>query len=487
MATAATAVETEVFSQTDKAIAKGSLLSLSDKGNGERFALYHGDRIKYDWESKSWLYFDGRRWNRQLGEEAVRRCAKDTAQRILEEATVKENKHEREASAKHAFKSEHESRQNAMMSLARSEKQIATYGINFDKHAYLFNCVTGVINLENGGLLPHHQDFLMTKLAKVVFDETAECPLWLKCLDMWMAGDKDKIVYLQRTLGMCLTGDICARAFPIFYGPGKNGKSTCLDCVIELMGDYASIGAEELLAQKQFGNAHPTEIADLAGRRLVVVDETKEGMKLRTALVKRMTGDRMLKGRFMRQDYFDFQSTHKTILMTQNLPVISETSDAIWDRVHLVEWKVRIPEDQQDPHLIDKLRAEHSGILNWLIEGCRKWQEDGYLLKLPESVKSATQIYREESDPLGEFVDECCTMDGDNLTTSKKELRLTYDRWATRREIKWVVSPRKFNAYFRQRGVKETTIRQSVTTSDESKKPVKCWRGIGLSSNGDEL
>jgi len=160
MAKMTTETETIIYSQHDKAIVEGSLLSLSDKGNGERFALYHGDKMRYDWESKSWLYFDGRRWNRRLGEEAARRCAKETARYILEEAAVKDSTYEREKSAKWAFQSEKGSRLNALMSLARSEKGIATYGPFFDRDPYLLNCLTGVINLKNGGLLTHHQDFI---------------------------------------------------------------------------------------------------------------------------------------------------------------------------------------------------------------------------------------------------------------------------------------------------------------------------------------
>ena len=458
---------------------KASLLHLNDTGNAERLAIYYGEKLRYCWDSNEWLFWDGKRWNSKLGREGTRQCAKKTARKILEEANIKEATKERADTAKWAFQSEQESRLNAMISLARSEKPIAAYKEDFDKDLYLLNCKNGVVNLKTGGLTPHLQDLMITRLANVPFEEDAICQVWLKCLDTWMNGDEAKIDYLKRMLGMCLTGDICARAFPIFYGGGFNGKSSCLDTVTEILGDYASIGMESLLEQKTLPQ-HPCDIADLAGKRLIVVDETKENMRLRTALVKRMTGDRKLRGRFMRQNPFGFNTTHKTIMMTQHLPIITETADAIWDRVHLLNWPVRISEEERDPHLIDKLKEEYSGILNWLICGCIKWQQDGYVLKLPESVESATQQYREESDPLGDFIEDCCDI-APHFFVPVKELNRAYNLWCRDTDVKFSLGKRQFNEKLRIRGCKSkpTRYQNEVGTGQFD----KCWHGITLIDN----
>lgn len=461
-------------------VEKATLLHLTDKGNGERLALYHGDKIRFCWDTREWLYWDEKRWNPKLGLEGVRRCAKETALFILDEARIKGTTSERAETAKWAFKSEQEARLNAMMSLARDEKPIAAYKEQFDKELYLLNCKNGIVDLRNGNLLPHHPDIMLTKLANVNFDENAICQLWLGCVETWMGGDKKKIDYLQRTLGMCLTGDICARAFPIFYGSsGKNGKSTCLDTVMEIMGDYASIGMESLVEQKTLPQ-HPCDIADLIGRRLVVVDETKENMRLRTALVKRMTGDRKLKGRFMRQNPFDFHTTHKTIMMTQHLPLITETSDAIWDRVHLLNWSVRIAEEQRDPRLMDKLQKEYSGILNWLICGCIKWQQDGFILKPPKSVESATQQYRSDSDPLGDFIEDCCDM-APHFFVPVKELSRAYNLWCRENDVKFPLGKRQFNEKLRIRGCESRPTR--CENDAGTIRVCKCWHGLTLTNN----
>jgi putative DNA primase/helicase len=284
-----------------------------------------------------------------------------------------------------------------------------------------------------------------------------------------MGGD-DKVKYLQKILGYCLTGDISARMFPIFHGPGFNGKSVCVNAVCEILGDYATLGSEDLLAEKKVSQ-HPTDIMKLKGRRLVLVDETKKNMRLRTSLVKRMTGDAELTGRFMRQDFQDFKITHKLILMTQNLPIIDETADAIWDRVHLLRWDRQFDEDERDPELADKLRLEYPGILNWLLKGCLEWQKTKKIER-PESVKLAGMEYRADSDPLDDFIEAKCVM-GKRYKTTVSAINRAYQEWAEAEKIKYTVSRRNFNDYLRERGCEQGQIKINGYNN-------KCWNGICL-------
>ena len=310
------------------------------------------------------------------------------------------------------------------------------------------------------------------------FDEAVTCPVWDKCVSEWMESNEQKVEYLQTILGYCLTGDVSARLFPIFHGQGFNGKSKCLETLAEILGDYATLGDENLLAEKKY-STHPTDIMKLQGKRLVVVDETKKNMNLRTSLVKRMTGDTQLTGRLMRQDFQDFTITHKLILMTQNLPIITETADAIWDRVHLLRWNRQFSEDERDTGLQDKLRREYSGILNWLIKGCIRWRESDKKIRRPESVQMAGDEYRAESDPLDDFMTTKCEINR-RLTTPVKIIKDAYKEWCISENIKWIVSKRNFNDYLRERGCEQKLIRLQ-------EKVCKCWVGIGLRENENDL
>jgi putative DNA primase/helicase len=225
---------------------------------------------------------------------------------------------------------------------------------------------------------------------------------------------------------MCLTGDVSEHILPIAYGGGANGKSTLLDCICGMLGEYASQAAPELITYSRH-REHPTEIADLAGKRLVVVSETENAAEFRLQLVKRLTGDARLKGRYMRQDFFEFARTHKLILQTNNRPIVKENSEAVWRRLRLIPFDVTIAPDQRDPQLLDKLRMEWAGILAWAVRGCEKWRRDG--LQTPQSVLDATAEYQAAEDDIGAFIDECCSTAA-GLSVGATDLYSAFRTWA---------------------------------------------------------
>src|SRR5262249_42619623 len=147
----------------------------------------------------------------------------------------------------------------------------------------------GTLDLRTGQLRPHRREDLLTKLAAVPFDPDAPCPQWLRFLDRIMDGNKDLINYLQRVIGYSLTGNVREQCLFFFYGRGANGKSTFLNALREILGDYAAQAVPELLLAKSH-EAHPAERADLFGRRFVATIETDEGKRMAEALMKQLTG-----------------------------------------------------------------------------------------------------------------------------------------------------------------------------------------------------
>jgi putative DNA primase/helicase len=142
------------------------------------------------------------------------------------------------------------------------------------------------------------------------------------------------------------------------------------------------------------GETHPTERAILFGKRLVVDMESAEGARLNEQFVKQMTGGDKITSTRMREDFWDFWPTHKVLLCTNHKPKIKETKDAIWRRLRLIPFTVRIPDEEQDKELPRKLRVESPGILAWCVRGCLEWQRHG--LAEPDEVKAATKKYRIE-------------------------------------------------------------------------------------------
>ena len=370
----------------------GSNYPLTDMGNAELLVDRHGHELHYCHTSGKWYTWDGTRWKADDTGEIYRR-AKETAKQLYVEAFKQLNK----AYFKHARLSQSCNRIKAMINLTENDPRIAINNKSFDKDPYLLNVLNGTIDLRTGELRAHDPKDLITKLAPVGFDPAADCPTWLKFLDRIMAGNDNLIGYLQRAVGYALTGDISEHVVFLLYGTGQNGKSTFLNLLLKMLGDYAKQAAPNLLIEKHF-ESHPTEIADLEGCRLVSSIDCEHKKGFAESLVKQLTGGDRIKARFMRQDFFEFEPTQKFFIAVNNKPSIKGTDYGIWRRIKTVPFTVTIPESERDKTLPEKLLAELPGILNWAIQGCLEWQRED--LGTPDEVTEATNEYRHDMDSL---------------------------------------------------------------------------------------
>jgi putative DNA primase/helicase len=210
------------------------------------------------------------------------------------------------------------------------------------------------------------------------------------------------------------------------YGTGADGKSTFLDIIYELLGNYASATPTSTLLSKAGSDTIPNDIARLKGVRFVSAVETEDGRRLAESVLKQITGDKRISARFMRGEWFDFKPECKLWLAANHKPVIRGTDDGIWRRIRLIPFTVSIPPEEQDHTLCDKLLTELPGILNWALQGCVRWRREG--LGLPLEVKTAIATYREEMDTLADFFAECCTVEKHAMATAK-ELYTRFTLW----------------------------------------------------------
>jgi len=220
-----------------------------------------------------------------------------------------------------------------------------------------------------------------------------------------MDGNQGLIEFLQTAVGYSLTGDISERVMFILYGRGANGKSTFLKTLDSVFGEYASTTPTSTLYSKRFEGV-PNDIARLKGQRFVIAIESEEERRLAESLVKQVTGGDKIASRFMRAEWFEFYPKFKIFFSTNHKPRIWGSDKAIWDRIRLVPFNVVIPDEEQDKHLSDKLIKESSGILNWALQGLKKWRKQG--LVQPDEIKQATLDYKTEMDLIGQFLDESC-------------------------------------------------------------------------------
>ena len=149
----------------------------------------------------------------------------------------------------------------------------------------------GTVDLKSGRVLAADPAHRITKLTTIAPGQAGECPRWLQFLSESTGGDNQLIAFLQRWFGYCLTGSVREQALTFFYGPGNNGKSVFLGVLAGVLGDYSTTASMDILTSAKF-DRHPTEIAALAGARLVTATETEEGRVWAEARGKAANGRR---------------------------------------------------------------------------------------------------------------------------------------------------------------------------------------------------
>lgn len=393
----------------------------TDMGNARRLVRLHGEDLRYVPPWDQWLVWDDARWAKDETGEVMRR-AKQTALSIFREAAEGRNS---EALGKHAVRSQSEARIRAMVSLARSEPEIPVLPSQLDTDPWALNALNGTIDLRTGKLREHRRSELHTKVVPVEYDPDAECPTWIAFLEQIMGGDQELIGFVQRAVGYSLTGVTSEQVLFFGLGTGANGKSTFLEVLSTIFGDYATqIDCSSLTTQRQ--ETTRNDLARLFGARLVSGAEWEDGHRLSEVTVKALTGGDKIVARFLHKEYFEFTPAFKLWIAANHKPVIRGTDHAIWRRIRLIPFAVTIPEEQRDKELPEKLLAERAGVLAWAVRGCIEWQKSG--LGLPKAVRDATDGYREEMDSLGSFLEDRCEMHP-TATVTPKTLWEAYLKW----------------------------------------------------------
>jgi putative DNA primase/helicase len=361
----------------------------TDLGNAQRFVQWEGWELRYCSAWGKWLTWDRRRWAVDDTGQVFEK-AKEAVRRMYNEACFIDDETHRGFYVKHALRSESEGRLKAMVGLAQSAEEVRVKSDQLDADGMLLNCNNGTVDLRTGELRRHRRDDLITKLAPVDYDPRARCPVFDRFIQRIFDGNVELLRYAQKCFGYALTGEVGEKALFFFYGVGDNGKTTLLEVVRAMLGDYAGQIPIDTLMHKPQGGI-PNDIAQLKGLRFVTSSETEEGQRLAQGRLKYLTGMNKIQARFLHREYFEFLPTYKIFFDANHQPHASASDTAVWNRIKLIPFEVSIPDAEKDRRLGEKLRAELPGILAWAVRGCVEWQKDG--LQEPDVVKNATQAF----------------------------------------------------------------------------------------------
>lgn len=466
----------------------------TDLGNSERFVREHAARVRFVGSWGKWLTWTGARWSldlvggaEQLGKETARKLLSEAgnehaaaiaaAERADDDAEMleiaKERRRRAQGALDWALQSHDAPRLRAMVQLARSAPELAVTHDDLDADPWALNVANGTLDLRTAQLRPHDARDLITKLAPIDYHADATCPTWDAFLARTMGGDAELVHFLRRMVGYALTGVIREHVLGFLFGGGANGKSTFINTMNAMLGDYASRAPRGLLFRSR-GDRHETELTTLFGARFVSCPEVDEGAMFDEALVKDLTGGDPITARRMREDHWTFAPTHKLFLAGNHKPRVRGADEGIWRRIRLVPWTVTIPAEERDPELPEKLRAELPGILAWAVRGCLEWQRDG--LGAPAAVLDATTSYREESDPLREFFELHCIFEAEGRVP-RKQVRGAYEEYCKENGAE-PVGARRFAEGLRIRKVTECNVKHLGKVMDG-------WRGVRLATDAE--
>jgi putative DNA primase/helicase len=420
----------------------------NDLFNADLFSELFEDKFAFikDWEE--WISWDGSKWERNAKSklfETAGRAVSDELKRRALDAPIDVQTKEMNWAVKVATSGSASSIEFFAKAL------MAIDSTALDKKPLYLACENGTLNLSTGTLQsPNSLDYI-TRRVPIAYDATAKCPRFEEFLHEVMLGDEEMVSYLWRVLGYCLTGETREHVFFILHGDGLNGKSTFVDVLKAMMGNYAQSARFQSFLSR--GNSLATsandDIAHMAGARVVVALEADEAARLDAALVKNLTGGDAIRARYLYGREFEFKPQLKLFLVSNYVPRIEDTSYAIWRRVHYIPFYYKVPEDKLDLKLPLKLYGELEGILTRTAQGCLDWQKQG--LKAPAKVTKAVEQLRRESDTVGTALEDLIEKDLSGQVRHADLLK-AISQWYEQNNYRYAPRTHQLLSYMRRRG-----------------------------------
>jgi P4 family phage/plasmid primase-like protien len=407
----------------------GRDLEYTDAGNSKRFVKALGDIVRFCHDRNDWMFWDGRRWIWDT-ENEIQQKAMNVASGIESDACNTMSASEINKINRWTKHSLSKSGLSNMIALAQSDRAIATTSSRLDLNDWLLNVNNGTIDLKDIDFRTHSRTDMITKMAPVTYMPGAKYLTWMKFMDTIFDGDQELISWLQKVAGYALTGSLEEQCVFFLIGDGSNGKSTFLNTLKRILGDYAVQANPDSFMVNKFSSAGAAraDLLRLAGARMTIASEGEDGQQLAESFIKQITGGEEISTRGLYSKYqTEFLPKFKLFFCSNHKPRISGTDHGIWRRIRVIPFNVIIPDKDCDPNMSEKLFHEASGILNWALEGCLRWQTEG-LKDVPASVIKASMDYRAENDVIDRFMNECvCKGDGKIYSS---QLYKAYTDWS---------------------------------------------------------
>lgn len=406
----------------------------NDIGMSELFADIYKSKIRYNVTAKQWYYFNGKVWKEDTGSMITLQKMKELSKALIVYGSSITDDSRRGNFVRFVNQLGNYNTREKIVKDSKTKLYIEQ--AKLDSNINLFNCQNGTLNLKTFEFTPHNSNEFLSKISNVHYNPKAQCPIFDNFINEVMKDNQDKIKFLQTIFGYSLTTDTSQETCFIIYGPSsRNGKSTLMDTILYMLGDYATTTMPETLSTKKMKDSSKasSDIARLDGCRLLNISEPPQEMIIDSALLKTLLGKDKIPARYMYKEFFEFYPIFKVFINTNYLPVIDDNTVFDSGRVNVITFDRHFSPDEQKKSLKQELKSqdEISGIFNWCLNGLKTYTEEGLII--PEEVEQATKVYELSNDKLNHFIMQEMIESDDNVTLADVYYR--YCRWCKKNNL----------------------------------------------------
>lgn len=432
----------------------------TEVGNGKRLVNRYGEDIRFNCSKNQWMIWNGKRWEEDIKcriEGFAKQITIDLLQATydIDKSEIKEDEQSKYEKICFAKSSQSRSSVKSMIFLAKTENNIPVVEGDFDKDKYLFNCSNGTIDLRTQSFKQHNRKDMLSKMSNVIYNPDCYCDKWIDYIKFVFNNEHEVIDYMQKYWGYSLSALIDDQSFIMLLGKGSNGKSQFLEILKYVLGPqqyFSELKSDSVIARKNINSANEarSDLAKLRGSRAVWVSELNANQTLDQSLMKTLTGDKNMTCRYLHQNEFVMDITFKLFMATNEKVSIKDPTDGLWRRMRLIPLVNQIAESEKITDYAEKiLIPEASGILNWMLDGYKKYQKDGLIV--PSYIKKANREYRTNCDIIEDFIEDCCVI-GPEYKILRTNLNNKFKEWAITNGMKTTFSSKSFNSQIDSKG-----------------------------------
>ncbi|WHZ37335.1 phage/plasmid primase, P4 family [Sagittula sp. MA-2] len=460
----------------------GAGFDLTHLGNSDRFLAKYGTRTAFA-IGAGWVVFDGYCWDRYSGNERAKGMAGEIARAIKEECKFLKKK-QVPYRLQWAASSGRASAINGSLDVMKPAVMVSLDV--FDRQPHLWNAQNGTLDLTTGQLAQFSPADMLTGMGPVDYDPKAPCPAWDAFITDITCGDGTLAGFLQRAVGYSMFAHQEEQVAFFLTGDetndkmnGSNGKSLFLAIMAAVFGQYQTGVDKGLITQASRKSGINSDVAALSGKRLGIGGEFDRNDVMDEREFKRLTGDDVIKARFLRQEYFDFYSKATLWYATNYMPLIQSQDAGVYRRTIIIPFLAKFHDAHEcpeggkvkDPKLKARLLEELEGIFRWCVEGAVAYAQGG--LNVPGHLYAVRNAKKGDFNPLSDFVSMCLDISPDKVEPASDLFR-AYERFAEVNEgekLPWAKFGRRLNGM----GI--------VKDADLSKRRIH-RRGAGLNETG---